>query len=190
MIWKKSKDCNIIFSDSNNCIDGSLDIGPDSVILSLKHLVQELTLSYQENPLAAGSLLLSQRQDFLSNRLARLAIIPRQEGTMEMVDKALKSRRTRYGHNRVSCVWSGRSWILLGKRSAGCRCCLQITHQYTFFPFNFQSSGVGFNGWKPDCDWQRARQRKRSSSSTNNSSLREMNPTHRLMRSQPFGTKV
>ena len=51
----------MIFSVSNDGIEWSLDFGPDSVTLSVKNLVHEMTMSSQEILLAAWSLLLSQR---------------------------------------------------------------------------------------------------------------------------------
>ena len=62
----------MIFSVSNDGIEWSLDFGPDSVTLTGKDLVQEVTISSQEIPLAAWSLLLSQRQQFLNNHVARV----------------------------------------------------------------------------------------------------------------------
>ena len=59
--------------------------------LWLKDLVQELTISSQEIPLAAWSLLLSQRQQFLNNHLARVSVAPNQQGTHEMKDEVLSS---------------------------------------------------------------------------------------------------
>ena len=71
----------MIFSVSNDFIEWSLDFGPDSVTLTVKDLVQEMTRSSQENPLAAWSLLLSQR--------ARVPVTPSQQGTNEMKDEVL-----------------------------------------------------------------------------------------------------
>ena len=81
----------MIFSVSNDGIEWSLDFGPDSVTLTVKDLGQETTISSQEIPLAAWSLLLSQRQDFLNNHLPRVPITPNQQGTMEMRDEVLSS---------------------------------------------------------------------------------------------------
>ena len=64
----------MIFSVSNDGIEWSPDFGPDSVTLTVKDLVQEMTKSSQELPLAAWSLLLSQRQQFLHNHLARVPV--------------------------------------------------------------------------------------------------------------------
>ena len=60
----------MIFSVSNGGIGWSLDFRPDSVSLTVEDLVQEMTISSQEIPLAAWSLLLSQRQQLLNNHLA------------------------------------------------------------------------------------------------------------------------
>ena len=79
------------FSNSNDGIEWSLDFGPDSVILTAKDLVQEMTLSSQEIPLAAWSLLLSQRQQFLSNQLARVPVTSNRQGLHEMRDEILSS---------------------------------------------------------------------------------------------------
>ena len=56
----------MIFSVSNDGIEWSLDFGPESVTLFVKDLVQEMTTNSQEIPLAAWSLLLSQRHQFLN----------------------------------------------------------------------------------------------------------------------------
>ena len=81
----------MIFSVSNDGIQWTLDFGPDSVTIAVNDLVQNVTISSQEIPLAAWQLLLSQRQDFLNNHLARVPITPNQEGTMEMRDEVLSS---------------------------------------------------------------------------------------------------
>ena len=59
--------------------------------MTVKDLEQEITISSQEIPLAARSLLLSQRQEFLNIQLARVPISPNHERTMEMRDKVLSS---------------------------------------------------------------------------------------------------
>ena len=81
----------MIFSVSNDGIQWTLDFGPDSVTIAVNDLDQNITISSQEIPLAAWQLLLSQRQDFLNNHLARVPITPNQEGTMEMTDEVLSS---------------------------------------------------------------------------------------------------
>ena len=67
----------MIFSASNDGIEKFLDFGPDSVTLTVKDLVQEMTKSSQEIPLEAWSLLLSERQDFLNNHLPRVTSTPK-----------------------------------------------------------------------------------------------------------------
>ena len=81
----------MFFSVSNDGIEWSLDFGTDSVTLTEKDLVQEMTISSQKFPLAAWSLLLFQRQHFLNNHLARVPVSPNQQGTHEMRDKVLSS---------------------------------------------------------------------------------------------------
>ena len=81
----------MIFSVSNDGIQWTLDFGPESVTIAVNDLDQNKTSSSQEIPLAAWQLLLSQRQDFLNNHLARVPIFPNQEGIMEMRDEVLAS---------------------------------------------------------------------------------------------------
>ena len=81
----------MIFSVSNDGIQWSLDFGPDSVTIAVIDLDQNITISSQELHLAAWQLLLSQRQDFSNNHLARVPITPNQEGTIEMRDEVLSS---------------------------------------------------------------------------------------------------
>lgn len=81
----------MIFTVSNDGIEWSLDFGPDSVLITVKDLVQEMIMSSQEIPLQAWNLLLDQRQQFLDNHLARVPITPNQEGTWEMRDEVLSS---------------------------------------------------------------------------------------------------
>ena len=81
----------MIFSISNDGIQWTLDFGPDSVTIAVNDLDQDKTISSQEKPLAAWQLLLSQKQDFLNNHLARVPITPNQDETMEMRDEVLSS---------------------------------------------------------------------------------------------------
>ena len=74
----------MIFSVSNGSIQWSLDFGKDSVTLTVKDLVQEFFM-------AAWSLLLSEKQDFLHNHLARIPVPPNQQGIHEMRDEVLPS---------------------------------------------------------------------------------------------------
>ena len=81
----------MIFSVSTDGIQWTLDFGPDSVTIAVNDLDQNITISSQEIPLAAWQLLLSQRQDFSNNHLARGPITPNQEGTIEMREQVLSS---------------------------------------------------------------------------------------------------
>ena len=81
----------MVFAVSNDRIQWTLDFGPDSVTIAVNDPDQNITISSQEIPLAAWQLILSQRQDFLNNHLARVPITPYQEGTMEMRDEVLSS---------------------------------------------------------------------------------------------------
>ena len=92
----------MIFSVSSDGIQWTLDFGPDSVTIAANDLDQNITISSQEIPLAAWQLLLSQRQDFLNNHLARVPITPNQEGTMEMKEEVLSSVGTQ-DMNTSSC---------------------------------------------------------------------------------------
>ena len=62
------------FTVSNNGTHWILDFGLDSVVLSVKDLDENITISSLENPLSAWSLLLSQRQEFSDNHLPRVPI--------------------------------------------------------------------------------------------------------------------
>ena len=76
---------------SNNGTHWSLDFGPNSVVLSVKDLDENLTISSLETTLAAWSLLLSQRQEFLDNHLDGVPITPNQQGTFETREEVLSS---------------------------------------------------------------------------------------------------
>ena len=80
----------------NDGIQWTLDFGPDSVTIAVNDLNQKITNSSQELPLVAWQLLLSQRQDFLNNHLARVPITPNHEGTIEMRDEVLSSVGAQY----------------------------------------------------------------------------------------------
>ena len=79
------------FTVSNNGTQWILDFGLDSVVLSVKDLDENLTISSLEIPLAAWSLLLSQRQEFLDKHLPRVPITPNQRGPFETREEVLSS---------------------------------------------------------------------------------------------------
>ena len=79
----------MLFAVSNDGIEWSPDFGPDSVTLTVEDLVQEMTICSQDNPMAAWSFLLSQRQQFFDNHLGRVRVTPKHQGTHEMRDDVL-----------------------------------------------------------------------------------------------------
>ena len=83
----------MIFSVSNDGVQWTLDFAPDSVTVAVIDLVQNITISSQEIPLATWQLLWSQRQDFLDNHLPPVPITLNQEGAMEMTGEVLFSVR-------------------------------------------------------------------------------------------------
>ena len=78
-----------VYSDGNQW---TLDFVPNSVTNAVNDLVQNITISSQEKPLCARQLLLSQRQDFLDNHLARVPVTTgNQHGTHETRNEVLSS---------------------------------------------------------------------------------------------------
>ena len=89
------------YTVSHNGTQWNLDFGLDSVVLSLKDLDENLTISSLKLPLAAWSLLLSQRQDFLDNHLPRVPLTPNQQETFEMREEVLSSVGTQDTDSRA-----------------------------------------------------------------------------------------
>ena len=81
----------VIFSVSNNETQWILDFGSDSVVLSVKDLIEILQINSLENPMAAWSFFLSQTKEFLDNHLPRVPKTPNQQGSFEMREKVLSS---------------------------------------------------------------------------------------------------
>ena len=81
----------MIFSVSNNGTQWTLDFSRDSVTIIAKDLVQDLTISSLQLPIAAFNSLINQRQQFLENHLARVPITPNQQGMWEMQDEVRAS---------------------------------------------------------------------------------------------------
>ena len=81
----------MIFSVSIDSIDWSLDFGSDSVSLTVKDVIQALTIASQENRLATLSLLLSQRQEILNKLIARVPVTPNQKGSHEVREDVVSS---------------------------------------------------------------------------------------------------
>ena len=82
---------NMIFAVLKEGNQWSLDFGPQSVNLAVKHLIKELTGSSDAIPLPAWNLLFSQKQKFLGNHLDQISITPNQQGTYEMSEEFLAS---------------------------------------------------------------------------------------------------
>ena len=82
----------MIFSVYSGGIEWSLAFGPDSVTPAVKDFVQKMTISSQKSPLAAWSLLLSQRKDLLNNPYARVSNTLNQQRIMvEIRDEIISS---------------------------------------------------------------------------------------------------
>ena len=81
----------MIFSVSNDGNQWTLYFRPDSVTIVVNDLVQKITISSQEKPLAAWQLLFSQRQAFLDIHIPRVPITQNQERTMRVRDEVLSS---------------------------------------------------------------------------------------------------
>ena len=79
----------IKFTVSNNGTEWTSDFGNDSLVLSVQDLDENLTTSSLEIPLAAWSLLLSQRQELLENQLPRVHKTPNQQVIIEMGEDVL-----------------------------------------------------------------------------------------------------
>ena len=82
----------MISSVSNDANQWTRTFGPDFVTITVNDLVQNITISSQEIPLAAWQLQLAQRQNFLDSHLPRVPTSTQnQEGTREMRDEVLSS---------------------------------------------------------------------------------------------------
>ena len=68
-----------------------MDSGPNSVVLSVKDLDENLTSNSLELPLAAWSLLLYRRQEVLDHHLPRVPTTPNLQETFEMREEVLSS---------------------------------------------------------------------------------------------------
>ena len=77
-----------------------------------------------------------------------------------------KCRCTKYGNKRVSGVWSGRCWFLLGKWTAGCRRCFETPHWYSLFINRGWLLGDGRFSRKPNSPPRRGKQGELSPNNT------------------------
>ena len=117
------------FTVVDNGTQWILDFDPDSVVLSVKDLDENFTISSLEVPLAAWSSLLSQRQKFLNNHLPQVTITPTQQRR-----STLQCWSTKYRHEGIRAVRSRRHWIQLGRSCSGYGQCLPICKWYPIFP--------------------------------------------------------
>ena len=81
----------VIFSVSNEGFQLSLGFGLDSVILAIKDLVPEMTMSNKDFSLPAYNLLLSRIQEFLDNHLVPIPTTLNHRGTHEMREEVLST---------------------------------------------------------------------------------------------------
>ena len=79
----------MIFSVSDDGTEGSLDFGLDSVNLTVREFVQEVTINSTKFLVASWNLLPSQNQDVWNNHLPQFPSALNQKGTMEMRDELL-----------------------------------------------------------------------------------------------------
>ena len=77
----------MIFSVSSNGVQWTVDFGTDSATIAVNDLDQSITISSQENNLAAWQLLFSQRQHFLDSHLARVPVNPNLQRTHGVKDE-------------------------------------------------------------------------------------------------------
>ena len=175
----------MIFSVSNDGIQWILDFGPDSVTIARNDLDQNITISSQEIPLAAWQLLLSQRQDFLNNHLARLPITPNQEGTMEMRDEVLSSAGAQ-DLDTSSCQVSDLEDIEFNWEDSQLASVFRPDIDTPFSPTTFDNLSVGGSAENPIVlDEEQDKENFPPAPSTTES-VRPTEPP-RLQRSCPFG---
>ena len=74
----------MIFSVSNNEIQWTLDIGPDSVTIAVNDLAQNINNQLARNGLGCLAIAVVSKATILDNHLRRFHINPNQQGTFEM----------------------------------------------------------------------------------------------------------
>ena len=144
------------FSVSIDGIEWFLEFGPDSANLIVKDLVQEMTISSPEIPLATWNLL-SERQEFFNNPPARFQNTSKQQGTMELRDELYSSIGTQ-DIDTSKCQMSDLEVIEFHWED------LELSMDALFrrsidtpFPLQLSTYWNRFNDWKPDSDWWRER---------------------------------
>ena len=156
----------MIFFVSNVGFEWFLNFGRDSVTLTVRDFVQEKRNS-QEIPLAAWSFLPSEKRRLFEQLSSASSIYP-QPGAHHGDERrsVLKCRCTRYEHQRVSSVWSGRFLIPLGKWSIGCRRRFKTGYWYPLFTNSVFRLGDGRFSRKPCSARRRWGQEKLFSNNT------------------------
>ena len=182
--WHNRADSPLVDTVIHNYgIEWAFDFGPDSGILTVKDLVQEMTISSQEITLPAWSLLLSRRQGFLNNHLARVPINPNQQGTLEMryeVHWSVGARDMDTSGYQVSDLDSIESYWINDR--------LEVDALYRPGVDTLFVNSV-WRLWDGRIRWKRHSPQRRELSSKNNS-LWETNTSSALLRSRPFGTRI
>ena len=181
----------MIFSVSNDGIQWTLDFGPDSVTIAVNDLDQNITISSQELPLAAWQLLLSQRQDFLDNHLARVPITPNQEGTMEMRDEVLFSVGAQDLDTSSYQVSDLEDIEFNGENSQlDMDSIFRPGRDTTFFPTVFEDLLMGDGSVENPIVLDEEEDKENSAPTT--TTLVSERPTEppRLLRSRPFGARI
>ena len=180
------------FTFSNNGTQWTLDFGPDSIVLSVKDdLDENLTISSLEVPLAAWSLLLSQRQEFLDNQLPRVPITPNQQGTFEMSKEVLSSVGAQdtgtSGYELsdledIECSWED--------RAADMDSVYQHGIDTSFSPYIFDDFQMGSTAANPIIFDEEEDKENSAPTTTTTPESERSTETPRLRRSRPFGTRL
>ena len=182
----------MILSISNDGIQWILDFRPDSVTIAVNDLDQNITISSQKIPLAAWQLLLSQRQDFLNNHLARVPISPNQERTItiEMREEVLSSmgdqdlNTSSYQVSDLEDIDFNR-----GDSQLDMDAVFRPGTDTPFSPTTFDDLLMGDGSVENPIELDREEDKENAPPPTTPESVRPTEPP-RLQKSRPFGTRI
>ena len=178
----------MIFSISNDGNEWFPDFGPDPVILTVKDLGHEMTINSQEITLAAWCWLLSRRQDFSNNHLARIPVTSNQQGKYEMRHKEIPNESAQdmdaCRHQLTDLDNFEFDWE---KNQPDVDVVLRLGIDTSFSPTAFDDLEVGGSAEKPILLHQG--KYKENSPTTTAVSERTTRP-RRLLTSRPFGTRI
>ena len=156
----------------------------------MNDLDQNITISSQKTPLAAWQLLLSQRQVFLNNHLARVPITRNQKGTIEMREEVLSSVEAQdldtssyqvFDLEDIEFNWEDSHLDMDAVFRPGI--------DTPFSPTTFEGLPMGGSVENPIVlDEEEDKENSRPAPSTH-ASVRPTEPP-RLQRSRPFGTRI